>query len=641
MEFNRLLEPIRINQLELPNRLIQPAMVTNYCHADGLATDKFIAYHERRARGGWGLIITEDYAISPKAGGYVGLPGLWSDEQIPSHRAFVGRIHAAGGRIAAQIYHAGRETSRAITGEQPVAPSAIRDPTMPDTPRALTVPEIRRIVSDFAECAFRVKQAGFDAVEIHGAHGYLICEFLSPFSNKRADEYGGTIVNRARFAVEVTQAVRAKVGPDYPIIYRMSTQEYVPGGLTLAETQIAAKLLQEAGVDCFHCAQGTYLTQYIIVPPFFTPKAPYIDNAAAIRSVVDVPVIAVGKINDPYLAESVIEQGKADMVSMGRGSIADAEAPRKIMEGRADDVRRCIGCVQGCVGENFAGEPIRCTLDPLTGMEDEYVLEETAAPRKILVVGGGVSGCETAIIAAKRGHEVTLCERETELGGQWLQAAAAVAKSDFAGFVGWQSRMLERYGVDVLLDTECDQAFVDSGDFDVIVDATGSVPAIPPIAGLTEIPYLNVEDIFERGEMGEGKVVVIGGGLSGSEVAEHLAVHGAEQVVLIEMLDQIAADGVFAVRRGLIKNLAANNVEIITGARVTQVGKGVVEYQRDGSRQSISGVGTIVLASGVRSAYALEGLDLSGHEVYAVGDAARAKDGYHNIREGYELGLRL
>lgn len=641
MEFKKLFEPITINGLTLPNRMVMPAMVTNYVGRDGMSTEKFEAYHERRARGGWGLQITEDYAVSEFAGGYVGLPGLWSDDQIPSHTAFVKRIHDAGGRICAQIYHAGRcAIGEDIFGVQPVAPSAIKDPTMPEVPRELTVDEIKQIESDFADCALRVKRCGFDAVEIHGAHGYLICQFLSPFSNKRSDEYGGSIENRARFAVEIVRAVREKVGPDFPILYRMSTQEYVPGGITLADTTVAARMLEEAGVDCFHCAQGNYRTQYIIIPPFYSEKAPFVNNVAAIKSVVDVPVIAVGKIQDPYVAEAILEAGKADMVTMGRASLADADLPNKAKVGRTADIRRCIGCVQGCVGENFTPAPIRCTLDPLTGAEDEYKLEAADAPKSVLVVGGGVAGCECAIVAAKRGHRVTLVERTGKVGGQWNQAASAIGKGDFSGFTYWQEHTMGQLGVDVRLNTECDQALIDQG-WDAVVDATGSVPLVPPIEGIGETPYLTVKDVLGEGTVPAGNVVVIGGGLSGCEVAEHLAVHGSAHVSLLEMREGIALDGVFPVTNYLKKSMVENGIDVYTGARVTRVAQGSVSYEKDGEAATIDGVDAVVLASGVKTAHALDGIDFGSAEVYAVGDAASAKDGYHNIREGYEVGLRI
>lgn len=288
----KVFEPFKINQMELKNSMVVSAMVTNYCSEDGMATEKFIAYHEHKAKGGWGLIITEDYAVTPTAGGFKKLPGLWEDGQIESHKELTRRIHEAGGKIAAQIYRAGRETSSAITGEQPIGPSARR-----------------------------AKEAGFDAVEVHGAHGYLIGAFASPFSNKRSDEYGGTIRNRARFAMEIIENIKEKCGKDYPVLYRMSAVEYVPGGLEIEESKILARLVEEAGADCIHCSQGVYASTYVIIPPSVVPRAAYVENAAEIKKVVDIPVIAVGRINDVEIAESVLQADKADLVTMARASL--------------------------------------------------------------------------------------------------------------------------------------------------------------------------------------------------------------------------------------------------------------------------------------------------------------------------------
>ena len=276
----KVFEPFKINQMELKNRMVVSAMVTNYCSEDGMATEKFIAYHEHKAKGGWGLIITEDYAVTPTACGFKKLPGLWEDGQIESHKELTRRIHEAGGKIAAQIYRAGRETSSAITGEQPIGPSALKDPTMPETPREMTVEEIHELVEQFGDCARRAKEAGFDAVEVHGAHGYLIGAFASPFSNKRSDEYGGTIRNRARFAMEIIENIKEKCGKDYPVLYRMSAVEYVPGGLEIEESKILARLVEEAGADCIHCSQGVYASTHVIIPPSVVPRAAYVENAA-------------------------------------------------------------------------------------------------------------------------------------------------------------------------------------------------------------------------------------------------------------------------------------------------------------------------------------------------------------------------
>lgn len=297
-------EPFRIGKLELKNRLVVSAMVTNYCNPDGTPTEKYLAYHEHKARGGWGLIITEDYAIAPKAGGFTRLPGLWEGSQIQPHQELTRRVHQAGGKIVVQIYHAGRETSSAITGERPVGPSPIREPSMPETPRELTVEEIHQLVEQFGDCARRAQQAGFDGVEVHGAHGYLVGAFASPFANKRCDEYGGTIQNRARFAVEIIRNIKQKCGADFPVLYRMSAVEYVPGGLEIEEAKVLARMVEEAGADCIHCSQGVYTSTKVLEIGSHTVAAEREGQAITLED-VDFVVIAVGVKTDTALFDQL------------------------------------------------------------------------------------------------------------------------------------------------------------------------------------------------------------------------------------------------------------------------------------------------------------------------------------------------
>ena len=472
-------EPFRIGKLELKNRLVVSAMVTNYCNPDGTPTEKYLAYHEHKARGGWGLIITEDYAIAPKAGGFTRLPGLWEGSQIQPHQELTRRVHQAGGKIVVQIYHAGRETSSAITGERPVGPSPIREPSMPETPRELTVEEIHQLVEQFGDCARRAQQAGFDGVEVHGAHGYLVGAFASPFANKRCDEYGGTIQNRARFAVEIIRNIKQKCGADFPVLYRMSAVEYVPGGLEIEEAKVLARLVEEAGADCIHCSQGVYASTQHIIPPSVVARGAYVQNAAAIKSAVHIPVIAVGRINDIQVAESILQSGQADLVTMAQASLADPEMPKKIQEGREDEVLRCIGCLQGCAGENGKGHCVRCLVNPLTGMEDVYDFSPAKERKRVLVIGGGVSGCEAAIAAAQRGHRVTLLEKSGQLGGQWIPASMPVGKSEFTSLLLWQKTMLEKLHIQVLLNTQADGELIRLYEPDAVVVATGSKPFVP------------------------------------------------------------------------------------------------------------------------------------------------------------------
>ncbi|MGM9525084.1 MAG: FAD-dependent oxidoreductase [Peptococcaceae bacterium] len=639
----KILEPIQINGMKLKNRMIVSAMVTGYANTDGTASEKYIAYHEAKAKGGWGLIITEDYIISPTAGASAPLPALYDDSQVESHRKLTERVHAAGGRIAAQLYHAGRETTSTVTGEQPVAPSAIKDPTMPEQPRALNVAEILEIEEQFADAALRAKQAGFDAIEIHGAHGYLVNQFVSPFSNKRTDQYGGSLRNRARFALEITEKIRAKVGPEYPILYRMSVQEYVEGGLALEEAKAFAQMLEQAGVDMIHCSQGVYTSIETVVPPFGIARGAFVDNAAAIKSVVNIPVSAVGRINDPDLAEAILSSGKADLVTMARASLADPEMPNKVKEGRYDEISRCIGCLQGCLANSNAGTgKVRCLVNPMTGMEDVYTIKPAEPVKMVWIAGGGVSGCEAAIAAARRGHQVTLFEKSDHLGGQWNAAAVPIGKTEFATLVVWQQNQLQQLGVTVKFNCELTADLVLAGNPDAVIIATGSNPVIPPIPGIDGPQVVLAQDVLlGKVETGQ-KIAVIGGGLVGAETADFLAYHG-KQVSIVEMMDALMRDGEPTPKAMLLKRMAQNGVAIYTSTKVTAIAEHSVAGERNGAAICIDDVDTVIIAIGVRSNKQLEEA-LQGRyqgNVIAVGDAKRAKNGYLGIQEGFEAGLSV
>ncbi|MGI6034006.1 MAG: hypothetical protein ACOX69_11355 [Coriobacteriales bacterium] len=369
MALDTLFSPIDIGKLHLDNRIVVSAMVTRYCEETGLPGEMWNCYYERKARGGWGLVFTENYGIVHEANCFKRQAGLWDDSMIEAHKNFVDRVHAAGGLIGCQIYHGGREVPSSISGVQPVGPSPIREPSCKDTPRELTVPEIERIVELFGDTARRAQQCGFDIIEFNGAHGYLLNEFYSPFANKRTDEYGGSLENRMRFPLEVIANTREKVGPDLPISFRLSTCDYVEGGITTEESPTIAHMLEEAGVDMINCSQGMYVSKDAIVPPASVEPGAFVENAAAVKKAVSIPVVATGRINDPVLAEEILASGKADLVTMARASLADPDLPLKAKAGRLDEIVKCTGCCELCTGPKVGGNPIGCVLNPEVGKE--------------------------------------------------------------------------------------------------------------------------------------------------------------------------------------------------------------------------------------------------------------------------------
>ncbi|MEE0510666.1 MAG: FAD-dependent oxidoreductase, partial [Peptococcaceae bacterium] len=494
----------------------------------------------------------------------------------------------------------------------------------------------------FAEAALRAKKAGFDAIEIHGAHGYLVNQFVSPFSNKRTDLYGGSLRNRARFALNIIAKTRQKVGVDYPIIYRMSVQEYVEGGLQIEEAKAFAQLLEEAGVDMIHCSQGIYASIAAVVPPFGVTRGAFVDNAAAIKSVVNIPVSAVGRINDPDLAEAILTSGKADLVTMARASLADPEMPNKVREEKYEDISRCIGCLQGCLANSNAGtRKVRCLVNPMTGMEDEYSYSQVEIPKNIWVVGGGVSGCEAAIVAARRGHNVTLFEQNDHLGGQWCAAAVPMDKTEFTTLVVWQQNQLRKLGVDVHMNSKVDAVMVAAEKPDTLIVATGSIPVVPrSISGIDGDNVVFAQDVL-LGNVETGQhVVVIGGGLVGAETADFLAYHG-KKVSIIEMMNEIMRDGEPTPRAMLIERLEKNHVDVYTSTQVTSIEEHAVVAEKSGETIRLEDVDTVIVAIGVRSNRMLEE-SLSGMykgQILVVGDAKKAKNGYLGIQEGFDAGM--
>lgn len=638
MRIEKLFEPIKIGTMELKNRLIVPSMSTLTATPEGFCTEQFIAYHERKARGGWGLIVTEYYGISPNAGFFPRMLGIWNDELVENHKQLTDRVHAAGAKIAAQISHAGRETFIGVTDENLVAPSPYRDVDGEKNPKELSISEIKDIVGKYGDTAYNLKRAGFDAVEIYAAHGYLISNFLSKYANKRTDEYGGSLENRCKFLLEIIKDVRSKVGPDFPIMVRISTEEYVPGGLSLGESRVVAMKLEQGSVDCISCSQGIFTTSYSIVEPAALENAVYVDNSEEIKKVVRIPVITAGRINEANIAESVLVAGKADLIGMGRASLADPDFPKKVLEGRFDDIRYCIGCVQGCIGGNMRGENCHCLVNPEMNREHELNITLAEEKKKILVVGGGVAGCEAAIVAAKRGHDVTLVEKSDRLGGTWLIACLPPNKGEFTSVVRWHQYQLNKLGVNILFNTELTPEMAAEAKPDLVVLATGCTPFLPPIPGI-ELPHVvQANDILTQKAKGGEKVVVLGGGSVGVETGEYLAHYGSE-VTIVEMRDEILIGCERETKMMLKKAIKEHRMGVYPSAKVCAIENNTVVIERKGKVINIEEVDTVVVAAGSRSINHLqEPLKALGMKVVVVGDAKQVRNGLHAIYEGYMAG---
>jgi 2,4-dienoyl-CoA reductase-like NADH-dependent reductase (Old Yellow Enzyme family)/thioredoxin reductase len=636
--FKRLYSPLKIGSVEIPNRLVVSPMVTDYCNQNGTATERYIAYHEAKAKGGWGLIITEDYAVDPSGKGFSCVAGLWSDDQIASHAELTKRVHQYKSKIFAQIYHCGRQTASAITGCQPLAPSPIPCPTMQELPKELPIDEIEKIVGQFGDTALRAKKAGFDGVEIHGAHGYLISEFMSPYSNKRTDEYGGHLLNRMRFPLKIVADVRAKCGKDFGVGFRISCDEFVPGGRTIEDTKAIAVLLEEAGIDVLHVSAGVYASADKIVPASSVPHGWLAGYAEEVKKSVKIPVITVGRINDPFVAESIIASGKADFVAMGRASLADPEFPKKAQAGLFDEIRPCIACNEGCIGILFMDQPIKCVLNPTLGREAEWIIKPAEKAKKVVVIGGGPAGMEAAATAAKAGHKVSLFEKEGRLGGLFYLASIPPNKGEIGNFVEYQIKQLEKFKVKVTLNANVTPELMDSEKPDVVINATGGMPATPDIPGITKPNVVNAYDVL-AGKVFVGlKAVVIGGGMVGAETANHLANHG-KSVTLVEMLPDIATEIQNINRSALLQDLEKGKVKILVNTTVKEVLVDGVLVVKDNATESIT-ADTVIVASGSIHDGGLES-KLSGrsYKVVSIGDAVKVGKVVDAIEAGYLAGM--
>ncbi len=614
-ELKHLFSPITINGVTLRNRIVVPPMDTGYGSTEGEVTDQTIAYYRRRAEGGMGLIIVEYTSIDP-GGRCTGTQlAVYDDRYVPGLRRLTEACHRHGAKVALQIHHGGLRARPQHSGGEIVAPSAIPEGYVP---RVLTIPEIEELNDAFGQAARRAKEAGFDAVEIHGAHGYLINQFLSPWFNRRTDAYGGTFEKRLRFPLEVIRRVREVVGPDFLVGYRISAEELPLGkGLTIKDTARIAPRLVEAGIDVIHVSIGNLPGSLpAVIGPMAKDWGFNVYSAAAVKRVVDIPVITVGRISDVHLADRIVSDGHADLVAMGRASLADPDFPNKAAEGRYQEIRRCFGCADACT------QPYRhCNNNPELGREARWDLTPVQSPKAVWVIGGGVAGMEAALVAAQRGHRVTLFEQAAKLGGQIHPAAAPPHKEELLNAITNRVPLLHKHGVDIRLNTRVTAAMVQEARPDAVILATGSLPALPPIPGLDRPEVVLAKDVLVGKAFVGPKVAVLGGGMVGSETAEYLADHHRE-VTIIEMLDQVAGDMPRIPRPYLLHRLKQLGVEMITGAKVQAITDQGVLVDKNGLIELVPGFSNIVLALGGRPVDELaQELDGVVEALFLVGDA--------------------
>jgi 2,4-dienoyl-CoA reductase-like NADH-dependent reductase (Old Yellow Enzyme family)/thioredoxin reductase len=629
-----LFEPITINGISLANRLVMLPMGSGMPGEEGFANEETIAYYRRRARGGVGMITVEASLVAPGPSAIGPELRLHDSKFIPDLARLVKAVKAEGVPIGIQLWHPGRQTN---LGE-PVAPSPI--PLSPRTPvpRELSHADIQELVEQYGSAALRCREAGFDFVEIHAAHCYLPCEFLSSLVNQRSDEYGGDLRGRARFLLEIVDSVRQTCGDDYPVFCRLTGTDGVDGGFDIDESVQVAAWLVEHGVSCLSVSAGTWHTLHLSMPPMSMPRGLLLPLAAQIREAVSVPVIAAGRLDDPEIAERALADGAADLVGIGRGLIADPDWPRKVHDDRRTEITPCIAC-NACLDLISHAGQIRCAVNPEVSRELDWEIAQTAARRRVMVIGGGPSGLEAARIARLRGHTVSLWERDPRLGGKLDVASRAPSKQEVLKFRDHQERVLSHLDVEVHLGSEVDVVTVDAEDPDVVIIATGAAPLRPPIPGVEGPNVIDAQRLLlglESVKPGE-RVTIIGGSATGLETAEMLSVAGCE-VTVIEMLPSVGRGIELVTRRRLVQDLRARGIGILTSCRVVSIDDDRARFEQLDGTPGVVEFDRVALAIGwiPRGADLADSLGSRPHVI--VGDALRPADFVAAINAGAEAG---
>jgi 2,4-dienoyl-CoA reductase-like NADH-dependent reductase (Old Yellow Enzyme family)/thioredoxin reductase len=645
-EYEKLFEPIKLGQLTIKNRIEASPVFGRLVPPDGHASRELIEYFKAKARGGAGIVTIGESATDGKYGASnSGQFVLDRDDLIPSLSRLADAIKRYGAKASLEVSHGGCYADpRFISAKAPIGPSAMVARFLGGPPtqvQEMTKAHMDEVVESFAQAALRLKRAGFDMMLLHGGHGWLLSQFVSPLTNRRTDEYGGSLENRARFPLRVIDGIREMVGPEFAIEYRISGEDCAPGGMTIDDTVAYAKLIEHK-VDSFHVSMGTFSAPAAIhrhIPPAYMARGCNVYAAAKIKAVVSIPVTTVGAIMDPEMAVQILEEGKADIIASARGFLADPEWPNKVRTGRRKDVTPCIRCLE-CVSGEVDLHPVSCAVNPTLARETELAL--IAPPkekRKVVIVGGGPAGMQAAITAVSRGHEVTLLEKEGRLGGNLSFAVIPAFKDDAKRFLAYLVQKVEGLPIKTMLSTEANREMLKKMAPDVVIVAVGADPIVPITTGVQDAVFAT-DALAGSVKVGD-TVVVVGGGMIGCELALFLAQQG-KKVTVLEMLDGAAADLNILSKAALFEELAAHKVEVLTGEKVLEISaKGAVSVNKDGRRLETTGE-TVVLAAGYTARRALvEALNGSAEEMYVVGDCAGARKVYQAVHEGFAATAEL
>lgn len=617
-----------------------PPMGTGYGNSDSTVSDRLVAYLARRAQGGTGLIITEVCAVDPRGKGFPNEVGVWNDSFIPGLARIPEALHRYGAKTALQLHHAGRETFEAAAGAMPEAPSAIPSVILGQPCEAMSLERVAQVIGSFARAAGRAKAAGFDAVELHGAHGYLLNQFLSPFSNQRNDQYGGSDENRMRFVLEIVAGVRKVVGPDFPVWIRVSADELVRGGYDLDFMQKFAPRMVAAGVDAIHCSAGVYSTPgNLSVASMDTDPGFNLFRARALKSVVNVPVIGVGRINNPELADQAIARGDADLISFGRQHLTDPDFINKAHDGAFDDIRWCTACNQGCIERlSFEMKSATCSFNPECGREYKGPASKADPSQRVWVIGAGPAGLSAAMAAAARGHKVEIFEKEEKPGGQLLSASRPPHKAVFMDWVTWALHQLKKSSTPVHCQHTVNKEEIKQRRPDAVIIACGAYPVTAPIPGFDSKMVADARDVLTGKVELVSPVVILGAGYVGMETADYLLAKGIA-VTVLEMqpfppVGKLTAHGYWLHKR--IKDAGGR---LIFGAQVLDIEAGDVRYRQNDAERVVESAAMIVTAMGAKSENSLEDvLKELAIPFRTVGDAKTPRRILEAIHEGHKAG---
>jgi 2,4-dienoyl-CoA reductase-like NADH-dependent reductase (Old Yellow Enzyme family)/thioredoxin reductase len=633
-----LFSPIQIGNLTVKNRLMMSAMSINFgvdqhCHV----TDQLIAYFVERARGGAGMMLVGGGSVHPGGQELPDLPQMYDDSCIPGLKKMVAQVKPHGAKFGVQLMHGGRQSYL----PEKVAPSAIPAPAVvKGAVRALEIDEISLLTQCFGESARRCREAGFDFIEIHGAHGYLINQFMSPNANIRTDQYGGSFENRTRFLFEILADIQKKAGNDFPVGIRINGNDYMENGWDLADTIRLAPLLQAAGAAYLHVSAGVYGSTELTIPSMYTPQGCFVHLAEAVKKAVDIAVITVGRIKDPAHADRIIGRGRADMVALGRSFLADPWYPEKARTGRTHEIRPCVGCCLGCIHAVLAKEPGGCVVNPDVGRE--YLLANETRSRKkakILLAGAGPAGLAAAREFALAGHDVLVCEQGPESGGLLGLAAKAPGRGELADILTFFNREITRLNVDIRYHTPLSKELLAQERPDHVVLATGSLPEMPVIKGLftTRMFLVTGVDLLMGKELAGDMVIVLGGGMSGLIVADFLADQG-KTVVVLNRKKSFAEEMSSNDRYYLRERLKTNRVTLYKKVAVQAFTPDGVKFTSNGKKEALHGWDTVVISEkhqAVRTAKILE--KESRAQFHLIGDAKTPRHLMYCISEAQEL----